>query len=126
MRAPRRLADDLRRFIEGRPIQARPVGWGERAWRWCRRNPTVAALLFTALALVGLASGGGVWLVQQRAERRAEVARREVELRNEMGTAMAQAASLRRQFHFRQARELLEQARQQLRPAGLDESAPPG
>ncbi len=64
------LADDLRRFGEGRPIQARPVGWGERSWRWCRRNPTVAALLVTALALVGLASGGGVWLVQhERAER---------------------------------------------------------
>ena len=60
------LADDLRRFGEGRPIQARPVGWAERSWRWCRRNPTVAALLVTALALVGLASGGGVWLVQQQ------------------------------------------------------------
>ncbi len=47
------LADDLRRFGEGRPIQARRVGWAERFWRWCRRNPTMAALLVTALALVG-------------------------------------------------------------------------
>src|SRR5271168_4902470 len=54
------LADDLRRFGEGRPIQARPVGWGERSWRWGRRNPTAAALLITAVALVGLAIGGGV------------------------------------------------------------------
>ena len=66
------LAEDLRRFGEGRPIQARPVGWGGRSWRWGRRNPTAAALVVTALALVGLAIGGGVWLVQQRAERRAE------------------------------------------------------
>src|SRR3954469_6602232 len=71
------LADDLRRFEEGRPIQARPVGRGERFWRWGRRNPTGAALLVTALALVGLASGGGVWLVQQRAEARARAARRD-------------------------------------------------
>src|SRR5207248_9328483 len=65
------LADDLRRFGEGRPIQARPVGWAERSWRWGRRNPTAAALLVTALTLFGLATGGGVWLLQQRAERRA-------------------------------------------------------
>ena len=108
------LADDLRRFEEGRPIRARPLGWGGRLWRWGRRNPTAAALLFTALALVGLASGGGVWLVQQRAGRRAE-------LRGEVGAAVAQADSLRKRFHFREARGLLEQASQQLGPAAPDD-----
>jgi tetratricopeptide (TPR) repeat protein len=101
------LADDLRRFIEGRPILARPVGWGERSWRWCWRNPAAAALLATALALVGLASGGGVWLVQQRAE-----------LRNEVLTTVAQAARLREGFHFHEARQLLEQVRQRVDRAG--------
>jgi tetratricopeptide (TPR) repeat protein/predicted Ser/Thr protein kinase len=115
------LADDLRRFGAGRPIQARPLGRGERLWRWGRRNPTAAALLVTALALVGLASGGGVWLARQRAERQAEVARLDGDLRNEIRTAVAQAASLRNGFHFREARELLEQARQRLVPAGPDD-----
>jgi tetratricopeptide (TPR) repeat protein len=115
------LADDLRRFGEGRPIQARPVSQGERLWRWGRRNPTAAALLATALALVGLASGGGVWLLHQQAERRVELARLDADLRNEIRTAVAQAASLRKGFHFREARELLEQARQRLEPTGPDE-----
>jgi serine/threonine-protein kinase len=105
------LADDVRRFVEGRPIQARPVGRRERAWRWCRRNPTMAALLLTALALVGLVSGGGTWLLQQRT-------RHNIELRGEVGTAVTEAVSLRKGFHFHEARELLDQARLRVGPAG--------
>ncbi len=38
------LAEDLRRYLAGETIRARPVGGVERLWRWCRRNRTVAAL----------------------------------------------------------------------------------
>src|SRR5260370_42671594 len=74
----------------------------------------MAALLLTALALVGLVSGGGTWLLQQRTQHN-------IELRSEIGTAVIQAVSLRKGFHFHEARELLDQARQRLRSAGPDE-----
>ena len=108
------LAEDLHRFRRGEPTLARPVGHLGRGLRWVRRNPSRAALAATALVLVGLAIGGGVWRVQQRAERRAE-------LRSEVGVAVAQAEGLRKRYHFHVARELLEQARQLLGPAGPDD-----
>lgn len=46
------LADDLRCFLEDRPVQARRVGPVERLGRWCRRNRTLAAVSGIALALL--------------------------------------------------------------------------
>src|SRR5262249_39240598 len=57
----------------------------------------------------------------QRAERREGAARRDAELRNEVGAAVAQAVTLRQDYHFREARELLERARQSLERAGPDD-----
>ena len=48
------LADDLDRFLAGQPVVARPVGSAARLWRWCKRRPTVAALLgLLCASLVG-------------------------------------------------------------------------
>src|SRR5262245_2317556 len=46
------LAGRLRLFLEGRPIPDRPTGKVERLWRWCRRNPALAAALTVAVALL--------------------------------------------------------------------------
>ncbi len=51
------LADDLRRWLNGEPIRARPVGRLERLGRWCRRNPVAAGLLLA----VTLGSAAGLW-----------------------------------------------------------------
>jgi serine/threonine-protein kinase len=46
------LAEDLRRFVAGEPIRARPVSAAARLWRWGRRNPGVAALTATVFVLL--------------------------------------------------------------------------
>ncbi len=38
------LAEDLRRFLEDRPIAARQITTTEQLWRWCKRNPLAAGL----------------------------------------------------------------------------------
>jgi tetratricopeptide (TPR) repeat protein len=50
------LAEDLRRFQANEPILARPVGWGERAAKWVRRRPVIAALLLTIGLLTATAA----------------------------------------------------------------------
>jgi WD40 repeat protein len=57
----RELADDLRRFVEGRPVRARRIGWLERSVKWARRRPGVAALTALAGLLALLGTGAFVW-----------------------------------------------------------------
>jgi len=48
------LADDLERFLSGKPIVARPIGRPERVWRWMKLHPRDSVLIITALvALLG-------------------------------------------------------------------------
>jgi hypothetical protein len=48
------LADDLARFLNDQPIQARRVRWIERALLWALRNPTRAAFCVLSALLVVL------------------------------------------------------------------------
>jgi WD40 repeat protein/predicted Ser/Thr protein kinase len=68
----RELADDLRRFLAGEPIQARPVHTLERGWKWAKRRPTFTALgvVIVFVTLVGFPGVTWLW-------RRAEIARQQ-------------------------------------------------
>lgn len=55
-RTAKELADELRRFLSGESIRARPVGVAGKGWRWCRRNPLSA----------GLAGIAGLFLLHAR------------------------------------------------------------
>jgi serine/threonine-protein kinase len=77
------LADDLRAWLERRPIAARRVGVAERAWLWCKRRPAVAALsAAVALAIVG--GTAAVIAVQAKANAELRAANRRVQVRYEL------------------------------------------
>lgn len=56
----RALAEDLERFLSGRPVVARPVQQFVRAARWAARNAIVAGVLSIALIATALAIGVAV------------------------------------------------------------------
>ena len=63
------LAEDLKRFLNGEPIRARPVSWWEKGVKWARRRPGVAASSAGVVVIILLALGAVVW--QWRDARRA-------------------------------------------------------
>jgi WD40 repeat protein len=65
------LAADLRRFLSGEPIVARPVTRLERVAKWARRKPTVAASYLLGLLALLLGGLGGTAAWQWRAAERA-------------------------------------------------------
>ncbi len=92
------LADDLRRWLNGEPIQARPVGRAERAIKWVKRRPAVAALL-GLLALVTATGVGGVlwqWRVAEderdQAQRQRDVAEQNFRLALETNVSVGDLA----------------------------------
>ncbi|HQR08437.1 MAG TPA: bifunctional serine/threonine-protein kinase/formylglycine-generating enzyme family protein [Gemmatales bacterium] len=54
------LATELRAFLDGRPIMARPVGLLERAWKWTKRNPAWTAWIAAGLLLGAIATITGI------------------------------------------------------------------
>ena len=68
------LAADLERFLDGRPVSARPIGNLERLARWRRRNPLIASLSVSlAIAVVaGFALVTWKWAEADRARQVAD------------------------------------------------------
>jgi serine/threonine protein kinase/Flp pilus assembly protein TadD len=70
------LADDLRRWLEDRPIQARRPRLVQRAVKWARRHRPLVWSVTAVLSLTALVLAGNVgWTVRNRAARRAETQR---------------------------------------------------
>ena len=112
------LADELQRYLDGRPLHARPVGTVGRTWRWCRRNRALAATLATAACLILTLTAIYVVNLSAKNVRLAasleneEVARTQAELdRQEAETARQQEATARREAELRRVEA--EQAREE-------------
>jgi tetratricopeptide (TPR) repeat protein/tRNA A-37 threonylcarbamoyl transferase component Bud32 len=100
------LAEDLRRFSAGEPIRARPIGRGERLWRWCRRNPRVAVLSSVVVVLLGLLAAGAITIRLRLNREREAIA----ETRKVAGERLDQATASIAAGDSRRAGDLLQQA----------------
>lgn len=60
------LAEDLTRYLNGEPIHARPAGTIERGWRWVKRRPIAAGLLFVSVLAFAAFASAVVFLVLNR------------------------------------------------------------
>ncbi|MHB1560748.1 MAG: WD40 repeat domain-containing serine/threonine protein kinase [Isosphaeraceae bacterium] len=128
------LRDDLRRYLDGRPIVGKPVSLVNHAWGWARRRPGTASLVALVILLAsGLASGFAWWVawlewhslelqVQvERADRNAELAEvqaRIAEERRRLAYRHHHAEGLRR------AREALDARQVDLAQEILDDLEP--
>jgi tetratricopeptide (TPR) repeat protein len=115
------LAEDLHRFMEGKPVRARPVGIAERALKWARRRPAAALLLTTLLIASVAAVGTTVWLRQQEFSRRRAKAQREERARAAIERALSRADDLRRDARWKEALVHLKDASPHLAEANSPE-----
>lgn len=102
----RSLAEDLGRFLAGKPIQSRPVGAAEHAVKWARRRPAAALLLGALVVMVASATGVGVRLQHQEGQAREAVK-----------TALGRADDRRREERWLEALLILTEAESHLAEA---------
>jgi hypothetical protein len=90
------LAEDLGRFLSGRPTLARPAGWLERSRRWCVREPLAASFAATAVVLLTLVAGVSTASAAREARYRRITERAEREARERLIQSLVSVARFER------------------------------
>src|SRR5262249_12715278 len=99
------LADDLRRFLAGKPVLARPVGWWGRLVKWARRRPAAAGLIALGALTVLAALAAGGWFTRRLAtelEQTRQARREALAAKRELETALARQVAAELDADLRQ------------------------
>jgi serine/threonine-protein kinase len=115
------LADDLHRYLDGKPVTARPIGSLERTWKFARRRPTLTTLLALSLVSLGAAIGTGVVLWQQARERGLETALRRERARQAVEDGIDHALKAAKAERLSEAGVILAEAEKHFANADSDE-----
>ena len=115
------LADDLHRFLDGKPVLARPVGVVERMAKWARRRPALATLTTGLFLSLAAASGTGLWLHQHESVRKVEKASRQRDARRAIETVIDQAYKSGKAERWQEANVILAEAKSHLANADSDQ-----
>jgi serine/threonine protein kinase/WD40 repeat protein/tetratricopeptide (TPR) repeat protein len=78
------LGEDLRRFVEDRPVLARRSTALERFWRWCRRNPALAAANIAAAVLTTIIAIGSTIAAWKFREQRDQITAQHNQIRSDL------------------------------------------
>lgn len=122
------FAEDVRRWLDGRPLSGRRPGRLVLGWRWCRRHPTHVVAAVVLLTIAG-------WAARQASEhdagqrRIADDARRSLSRTLELGparTALVQAAALQYADDQKEARRTSELVAAALAACDAADSVSPG
>ncbi|MEE2989601.1 MAG: protein kinase [Planctomycetota bacterium] len=106
------LASDLKNWLDGKPIQARPISSLQQGLRWCKRKPAVAALSAVVAILLIFLGVGGTWIGIREAKNASQKASLHTEALQERETAVREAKKARAESE--RARQNEQRVRRQL------------
>ena len=103
------LGDDLHRFLDGKPVIARPIGFTERTLKWARRRPTHAALVAVVILFLTASVGVTARSNHQENNRKVETVRRRERAREFIETSLKDVYQSTKAERYSDAQRIMEE-----------------